>query len=185
MAELFPSGPWIGFYTYASPQDKHRQDFQLSFENGRMDGSGSDDIGFFTLRGTYNEDSLETKWLKTYPGSHDVDYRGFREGKGIYGQWTQASNLDRPNAGGSQSARPATGGNQTARPSQPTVDRNRPSTNEYRPSNRPSTQPSYSNRSGGSRQPATRPQLERDYSARRQGAQRASNFQRHSAGRRR
>ena len=88
MAELFPSGPWIGFYTYASPQDKHRQDFQLSFENGRMDGSGSDDIGFFILRGTYNEDSLEAKWLKTYPGSHDVDYRGFREGKGIYGQWT-------------------------------------------------------------------------------------------------
>ena len=26
-------------------------------------------------------------WTKTYIGAHDVFYRGFREGKGIWGTW--------------------------------------------------------------------------------------------------
>ena len=30
-------------------------------------------------------------WTKTYPGSHDVHYRGFQEGKGIWGTWKSAS----------------------------------------------------------------------------------------------
>ena len=29
----------------------------------------------------------ECHWTKTYLGSHEVFYRGFREGKGIWGTW--------------------------------------------------------------------------------------------------
>ncbi len=84
--ELFPSGPWTGFYNY-SPKDKHRMDMDLTFASGKMSGDGNDDIGRFMLHGQYDAKSLECSWTKTYVGSHDVFYRGFREGKGIWGTW--------------------------------------------------------------------------------------------------
>jgi hypothetical protein len=83
---LFPSGPWTGFYTYG-PADKHRMDLNLTFADGAMSGDGNDDVGIFQIRGQYDAESLECYWTKTYPGSHDVHYRGFREGKGIWGTW--------------------------------------------------------------------------------------------------
>jgi hypothetical protein len=83
---VFPSGPWKGFYHYA-PSDKHRMDLNLEFANGRIQGHGNDDIGAFLIEGRYDEAERECHWTKTYPGSHDVHYRGFREGKGIWGAW--------------------------------------------------------------------------------------------------
>src|SRR5262249_6411253 len=50
-------------------------------------GDGNDDIGRFLIRGKYDAVNRECHWTKTYPGSHDVHYRGFREGKGIWGTW--------------------------------------------------------------------------------------------------
>ena len=84
--ERFPSGPWTGFYNY-SPQDKHRMDLDLTFAAGRMSGDGNDDVGRFMIRGQYDVRSLECWWTKAYVGAHDVFYRGFREGKGIWGTW--------------------------------------------------------------------------------------------------
>ena len=84
--ELFPSGPWTGFYNY-SPKDKHRMDLGLTFANGKMTGDGNDDVGRFTIRGQYDAQTLECSWTKSYVGAHDVFYRGFREGKGIWGTW--------------------------------------------------------------------------------------------------
>jgi hypothetical protein len=84
--ELFPSGPWRGFYNYA-PGDRHRMDLQLTFAHGKLSGDGNDDVGVFTVKGQYNSAERECWWTKTYPGSHDVYYRGFREGKGIWGTW--------------------------------------------------------------------------------------------------
>jgi len=83
---LFPSGPWVGFYHY-SPSDKHRMELDLTFANGRLSGAGTDDVGPFLIKGGYDSNSLECSWIKTYPGSHAVFYRGFREGKGIWGAW--------------------------------------------------------------------------------------------------
>lgn len=83
---LFPSGPWTGFYNYR-PGDRHRMDLHLTFENGRIDGFGVDDIGRFLIRGRYDPDALECWWTKSYVGGHDVFYRGFREGRGIWGTW--------------------------------------------------------------------------------------------------
>lgn len=84
--DSFPSGPWTGFYSY-SPKDKHRMDLDLTFASGRMSGGGNDDVGRFVIRGQYDTQSLECWWTKTYVGAHDVFYRGFREGKGIWGSW--------------------------------------------------------------------------------------------------
>ena len=83
---LFPSGPWTGFYNYR-PGDRHRMDLHLSFTNGNMTGDGNDDIGRFLIKGRYDAANRECHWTKTYVGRHDVFYRGFREGKGIWGTW--------------------------------------------------------------------------------------------------
>jgi hypothetical protein len=83
---LFPSGPWVGFYNYR-PGDRHRMDLHLTFMSAGMRGDGNDDVGHFLIPGQYDAASRECHWTKTYPGSHDVSYRGFREGKGIWGTW--------------------------------------------------------------------------------------------------
>ena len=85
--DLFPSGPWTGFYNYTGPEDRHRMDLHLDFVNGRMTGDGTDNIGLFLIKGSYQTDSRECEWAKTYPGSHQVFYRGYREGNGIWGTW--------------------------------------------------------------------------------------------------
>ena len=90
--QLFPSGPWTGFYNY-EPADKHHMDLDLTFSNGRITGDGLDDVGHFLLVGRYDEVERECHWTKTYPGSHDVHYRGFREGKGIWGTWEIGAGL--------------------------------------------------------------------------------------------
>ena len=90
--ELFPSGPWTGFYNY-KPADKHRMDLHLTFAEGRMSGDGNDDVGRFVIKGGYDGTTRECEWVKTYPGSHDVHYRGFREGKGIWGAWEIGAGL--------------------------------------------------------------------------------------------
>jgi hypothetical protein len=83
---LFPSGPWTGFYNYY-PGDRHRMDLTLTFANGAMSGDGVDDVGRFLVKGRYDAASRECYWTKSYVGAHDVFYRGFREGKGIWGTW--------------------------------------------------------------------------------------------------
>jgi hypothetical protein len=59
----------------------------LTFANGTITGEGKDDIEPFVIRGRYDAKTMECYWTKTYVGAHDVFYRGFREGKGIWGTW--------------------------------------------------------------------------------------------------
>ena len=83
---LFPSGPWTGFYNY-HPGIGTGWTSELTFANGNMSGDGVDDVGRFLIKGRYDAASRECYWTKTYVGAHDVFYRGFREGKGIWGTW--------------------------------------------------------------------------------------------------
>jgi hypothetical protein len=83
----FPSGPWVGFYTHSGMSKKFMMDLVLEFKSGVMRGDGADGIGFFSIMGNYSEQSGECSWIKQYVGRHAVDYRGFREGKGIWGTW--------------------------------------------------------------------------------------------------
>lgn len=84
----FPSGPWNGFYTYRGhPDGLHRMGLGLAFVRGHLRGHGSDDIGPFHVAGGYELDSRRCWWVKTYPGSHEVYYRGVQHGRVISGDW--------------------------------------------------------------------------------------------------
>jgi hypothetical protein len=62
-------------------------ELQLTFASGSVIGDGADDIGPFLIKGRYDSVNAECSWTKSYLGKHDVFYRGFREGKGIWGTW--------------------------------------------------------------------------------------------------
>jgi hypothetical protein len=81
----YPSGPWTGYYQHSGR--RYRQDLELQFTNGVMTGTGSDSLGQFTVRGSYRANDGEVTWTKRYYGRPRVFYRGFREGKGIWGTW--------------------------------------------------------------------------------------------------
>ena len=86
-SQSYPSGPWTGFYLQGRQRQKHRQDLKLEFGNRGITGGGRDDLGQFVIAGRYDAKNGECHWTKTYVGAHDVFYRGFREGKGIWGTW--------------------------------------------------------------------------------------------------
>ena len=77
----------MGFYTYSGHEGRYRTDLGLEFVKGTITGEGSDDVGPFVVRGRYHVRSRECHWTKSYVGKHDVYYRGFREGRGIWGTW--------------------------------------------------------------------------------------------------
>ncbi len=62
-------------------------DLHLAFANGSVSGDGNDDLGRFLIKGRYDAANRECYWTKSYVGAHDVFYRGFRDGKGIWGKW--------------------------------------------------------------------------------------------------
>jgi hypothetical protein len=83
----FPSGKWGGFFTYKGLPGKHAMELILTFSQGKMTGSGRDRIGEFTIDGAYQVNDGKCMWIKQYIGKHKVGYRGFNEGKGIWGTW--------------------------------------------------------------------------------------------------
>jgi hypothetical protein len=83
----FQSGPWIGWYVWFNRDVRHRMDLHLTFDNASIHGDGMDDVGRFLLHGRYDVDSRDCWWTKTYPGSHQVYYRGAQRGKMITGRW--------------------------------------------------------------------------------------------------
>lgn len=86
--DLFPSGEWVGFYTYDQASDRHHMDLYLSFTmDGQIQGNGTDDLGAFTVRGKYDTNELKAYFTKFYPGSPDVFYEGVNENRRIYGSW--------------------------------------------------------------------------------------------------
>jgi hypothetical protein len=87
----FPSGPWTGFVLQPSLPGKHRMELRLVFQDGTMTGDGRDWVGAFTIRGRYQVESGHCHWHKRYVGKHDVFYKGFNEGKGIWGVWEIAA----------------------------------------------------------------------------------------------
>jgi len=60
----FPSGEWVGFYTYANGSRKYLMDLVLEFKGGRMTGEGADEIGLFVISGTYSEQNGECAWMR-------------------------------------------------------------------------------------------------------------------------
>jgi hypothetical protein len=83
----FPSGPWTGFFLQPQLPGKHRMDLHLTFQQGVMTGEGRDWVGAFLITGRYQVATGECHWTKRYLAKHDVFYKGFNEGKGIWGTW--------------------------------------------------------------------------------------------------
>jgi hypothetical protein len=83
----FPSGPWTGFFLQPPAPARHMMEMRLTFTSGKMTGEGRDWVGQFVLRGTYELADGACHWTKRYLGAHDVFYKGFNEGKGIWGVW--------------------------------------------------------------------------------------------------
>ncbi|HWE38737.1 MAG TPA: hypothetical protein VG406_19470 [Isosphaeraceae bacterium] len=84
----FPSGPWTGFFLQKiQPVGKHWMELDLTFRKGRITGEGRDRIGAFLMTGRYDVESGKCRWTKRYIEKHDIVYRGYNEGKGIWGTW--------------------------------------------------------------------------------------------------
>jgi hypothetical protein len=83
----FPSGAWTGFWLQREMPGRHLMELRLTFRDGVLEGEGRDRVGRFSFRGRYNTADGTCYWMKRYVGKHDVFYRGFNEGKGIWGVW--------------------------------------------------------------------------------------------------
>lgn len=91
----FPSGPWTGFFLQPDLPGRHWMELRLDFREGVMTGEGRDRVGNFLIKGRYELDDGTCHWHKRYVGRHDVFYKGFNEGKGIWGTWEIASQLQK------------------------------------------------------------------------------------------
>lgn len=60
----------------------------LEFSNGSVAGRGSDSIGAFIWRGSYEEISGTVTMTKSYVGMHSVAYFGHGDENGIWGTWS-------------------------------------------------------------------------------------------------
>jgi len=86
--QLLPSGSWDGFYLYGSGTGmEHPMPSQMQFANGMISGSGGDDVGAFSWKGTYDLGTMTCSMTKSYV-THDVDYQGHIDENGIWGTWT-------------------------------------------------------------------------------------------------
>jgi hypothetical protein len=83
----FPSGPWTGYFLQPVLPGRHLMELQLTFRAGQISGAGRDWVGEFVLRGRYSVADGRCYWTKRYLGKHDVFYKGYNEGKGIWGVW--------------------------------------------------------------------------------------------------
>jgi hypothetical protein len=83
----FPSGKWVGFFLDKRLPGKHEMELTLTFAAGQLTGDGRDRVGSFTFRGTYDLTDGKCEWVKQYVKGHAITYRGFNEGKGIWGTW--------------------------------------------------------------------------------------------------
>jgi hypothetical protein len=86
-SDLFPSGPWTGFYLDRRTPGRQGMELHLTFAAGRMSGEGRDKVGAFTVDGEYDAASGRCRFTKRYVERHAVQYAGFNEGKGIWGTW--------------------------------------------------------------------------------------------------
>lgn len=93
---LFPenvSHYFTGYYSGTSNVNKgqNNMDIRLIFNSVYINGDGIDNIGTFTVKGTYKPGELDFHFIKRYDKrNHDVHYIGSRfvdSQKGLYGYW--------------------------------------------------------------------------------------------------
>ena len=94
----FEGGAVTGkYYQYANGHDMKFEYFSL--RKGRVAGQGDDEIGAFTMAGTYDE-SGQVNFIKQYIGKHSVNYKGTLKcdstgGFRIEGEWNIGTSHDK------------------------------------------------------------------------------------------
>ena len=85
----FPSGEWKGFWLQQGFPGRQWMRLAMQFTGGLITGEGSDCVGQFVLRGTYDLEDGRCAITKTYLGQHAVHYNGSNEGDGkwLWGVW--------------------------------------------------------------------------------------------------
>ncbi len=85
-----PSGEWEGLYKYPSVLqgmfEEGKMTFVIDFCNGEIIGFGSDQVGGYTWKGSYDLDQMQCWMIKSYT-THDIDYEGNVDENGIWGFW--------------------------------------------------------------------------------------------------
>jgi len=90
------NGDYEGYYSYGSSSDSdHKMMASISFEdNGKVSGSGYDDVNIFKFQGTYDLNTMTVSLTKVYP-THSVRYTGVIESNdshvSISGIWSLKS----------------------------------------------------------------------------------------------
>lgn len=84
---LFPSGRWVGIQKCVG-HGTLRLALLLTFKSGKIEGSSVLPDETVTIQGTYDGESLECRFTFRFDRPGDIDgFRGFREGRGIWGTW--------------------------------------------------------------------------------------------------
>jgi hypothetical protein len=83
----FPSGPWLGFFVDQRMPGKHQMELDLTFSKNTLRGTGRDRVGEFLVTGRYECEHGTAHFAKKYIDAHDIFYKGYNEGKGIWGIW--------------------------------------------------------------------------------------------------
>jgi hypothetical protein len=82
MATVRCEGWWEQFGLGRQPME----DLTISFDDGRLTGTGWDVVGQFTLTGSVQQDRVII--VKRYIGQHSVEYLGTYDGEGtMSGMW--------------------------------------------------------------------------------------------------
>lgn len=101
-------GRWRGWYVYAVPGPRHSMELALEVRGALHSGGGMDDVGTFTIHGSYDAAARICFWTKRY-ATHSVYYKGTFDGGFIRGVWKMPGDAGSfclwPDASGSASAR--------------------------------------------------------------------------------
>jgi hypothetical protein len=79
--------PWTGWFKQGgSRTDMYFKNFRIEM-NGKIWGSGSDEVGQFQISGKMTPSNQRLTFHKKYQGAHTVVYKGKMEGNHISGGW--------------------------------------------------------------------------------------------------
>eukprot|EP00808_Paulinella_micropora_P014537 g75808.t1 len=73
---MYPGGAVTGFCAQGDGQRYNMSLSDLKLRGGKIEGQGSDEIGRFTVNGSYSKDTKKFKFDKQYIGQHLVLYEG-------------------------------------------------------------------------------------------------------------
>lgn len=85
---MYPSGSWRGFWQQEGFGRQPMEQFELRFDGGTITGQGTDIVGPFLFKGTYDS-AGKVDLIKQYIARHAVIYHGEPDGEGsILGTWS-------------------------------------------------------------------------------------------------